>query len=77
MSPDSFLTEDADEEEQAAPQRLGPPRTHIEVICCPKCRSIHVTRSNSKGAIAYWRCNLCQWPWKEMATVGRHAAKIP
>ena len=65
-----------DEDDDAVPAKRGPPRVEVLAICCAECRSLDVTRTGSKGAIAYWSCNRCPFTWKESATVGLLKGRI-
>ena len=67
--------------ESRDPERIGPTRTQITVVCCPACASTHVLRrSSSTGRpFAWWQCQEdgCEFMWREPFMAGRgHRAAV-
>jgi hypothetical protein len=55
--------------------REQPGRRWVEVVCCPSCDRLDVTRDTSKGEIAYWSCP-CGQRWREPGDIGRNHARL-
>jgi rubredoxin len=55
--------------------RLGPTRKWVEVVCCPKCGGLKVSKRDNGVAesLERWECAYCGHGWKELTglTVSR------
>jgi hypothetical protein len=54
----------------------GERRLAVLAVCCASCGSLEMTRQNTYGSAAYWRCESCKKQQKEPVEIRPNRATV-